>query len=230
MAQTLATVRGGVRGHIDEPTANYWTDAELNGYIDSSQRKLWRKILALKKDYWLATATLTVATGSSIFNPADGSGMPADIWRIESIRTLTSGFQNMLWSPADPNSQIFLDGLNTDYPVFNPYQILYALRNMTTLSISPVFQQGPITALINYIQQPTVMTVDTDTFLIPDTFMDYVEYDATVNALSKGPVGDATAWKVETSEAWKEIMEALDTPRSSQGPDLVQGFGSNWEA
>lgn len=228
MAETLATVRSSVRGHIDEPTANYWTDAELNGLIAAGERKLWRKILAMKKDYWLTTATLTVATGSSIFNPLDGSGMPADIWRIESIRTLTSGFQNILWTPADPNSQNFLSGLNTDFPVFNPFQILYALRNMTTLAISPVFQQGPITALINYIQQPTPMVNDTDTFLIPDTFMDFVEYDATVNALAKGPVGDATAWKTEASEAWKEIMEALDTPRSSQGPDLVVGFGSDW--
>ncbi len=228
MSQTLAQVRASVRAHIDEPTANYWTDAELNGYIQSSERKLWRKILALKKDYWLAPATLTVATGSSIFNPGDGSGMPSDIWRIESIRTLTSGFQNIIWAVADPNSQAFLDGLNTDFPVFNPYQILYALRNMTTLAISPVFQQGPITALINYIQQPTVMSADTDTFLIPDTFMDFVEYDATVTALSKGPVGDATAWKTELSESWKTIMEALDTPRSSQGPDLVTGFGSDW--
>lgn len=228
MAQTLATVRTNVRGHIDEPTANYWSDSELNGLISASERKLWRKILAMKKDYWLATATLTVATGASLFNPLDGSGMPADIWRIESIRTLTSGFQNMLWTPADPNSPAFLDGLNSDFPVFNPYQILYALRNMTTLAISPVFQQGPITALINYIQQPTVMALDTDTFLIPDTFLDYVEYDASVNALSKGPVGDATAWKTATTESWKEIMEALDTPRSSQGPDLVVGFGGGW--
>lgn len=225
MAQTLLQVRTSVRAHVDEPTANYWTDVELNGYIVSRQRTLWRKILALKKDYWLTTATLNLTVGTSLYNGGDGSGMPTDIWRIESIRTTTSGAQNILWAPADPNSPDFLVGLNSDFPVFNPYQILYSIRNMTTLAISPIPQQT-ISALINYIQQPTVMSADTDTFLIPDTFVDYVEYAAAADALSKGPVGDSVGWAQKAGESWKEIMEALDTPRSSQGPDLVQDFGS----
>lgn len=225
MAQTLLQVRTSVRAHIDEPTANYWTDAELNGLIDSRQRSLWRKILALKKDYWLTTATLTVSSGTFTYTGGDGSGMPTDIWRVESIRTLTSGYQGLLWTPADANSDIFLAGLNTDFPVSSPYQILYAMRNITTLAISPIPQQA-MSALINYIQQPTVMSSDTDTFLIPDTFVDYVEYGAAADALSKGPVGDSVGWAQKAGESWKEIMEALDTPRSSQGPDLVQDFGT----
>lgn len=226
---TLAIVRGNVRNHIDEPTANYWADTELNSYIAASERKLWRKIFSLKKDYWLNTATLTLAVNQILYNGGDGSGMPSDIWRVESIRMLTSGYQNVLWMPADADSPAFLDGLNTDFPVCNPYQVLYALRNMGTLAISPAPQISGLAglkALINYIQQPTPMVVDTDTFLIPDAFMDFVEYDASLKALSKGPVGDSAAWKTEAAESWKEIMEALDTPRSSQGPDTVVGFGS----
>lgn len=227
MAQmTLATVRSRVRGHIDEPTANYWADTELNGYISDAELDLWTKILALKKDYWLATATLTLSVGVSVLQGGDASGMPNDVWRVEAIRSITSGFQNILFTPADPNSQQFLDGLNTDFPVFNPYQILYAMRNITTLALSPVIQQGPIQALMNYIQQPTPMAADTDTFLIPDTFMRYVQYTAAAVALSKGPVGDSVSWAQRAADAWKVIMESLDTPRQSQGPDLVLGFGS----
>jgi hypothetical protein len=221
---TLATIRGRVRSHIDEPIAAYWTDAELNNYISDAELDLWTKIFALKKDYWLATATLNLTIGVSLYNGGDGSGMPVDIFRVESIRTLTSGYQNILWRETSPNSQAFLDGLNTDFPVYNPLQILYALRNITTLAISPVPQQGPLSALINYIQQPTPMVADSDTFLIPDTFMRFVQYTAAAIALSKGPVGDSVAWAQRAATAWKEIAEALDTPRTSQGPDLVEGF------
>ena len=225
--QTLAVVRGKVRGHIDEPIANYWQDVELNSLIDDRQWDLWRKILALKKDYWLNTATLNISIGKYIYLGGDGSGMPNDVWRVENIRTLTSGYQNILWLPSSANSQDFLDGLNTDFPVFNPYQILYAMQNVMQLTISPIPQQGPLSAIMSYIQQPTVMAADTDTFLIPDPFIQYVQYSAAADALSKGPVGDSVSWAQRAEVAWKSIMEALDTPRSSQGPDLVDGFGSD---
>src|SRR5258708_19340313 len=186
MAETLATVRTKVRYHIDEPTANYWADAELNALIDNRQRDLWRKIIALRKDYWLTSFTLNLVVNQFSYTTTDG--VPADIWRIASIRTTTSGYQNLIWIPGNPTSQEFLDGLQTDVTINNPYQIRYALRNLTTLWITPL-PQTAIAARIDYYQKPTVMAADTDTFLLPDEFMSYLEYMASSHPLSQSPVG-----------------------------------------
>lgn len=226
MAQTLATVRSKVRGHIDEPTASYWTDTELNGYIDDRQWDLWRKVQAIRKDYWLSPTgfVLTLVVGQSNYTTTDG--VPADIWRISTIRTTQAGFQDVIWTLGNPTSREWVDGLRTDVPIVNPYQIMYALRNLSTIAISPL-PQSVLTAQVDYIQQPTVMTADTDTFLLPDPFIQYVQYMAAADALGKGPVGDSVSWQQKGAEAWKSIMETLDTPRVDQGPDLVMGFGEN---
>lgn len=225
MAQTLLQVRTRVRGHIDEPSANYWSDSELNGLIDDRQWDLWRKVLALRKDYWLSTFTLTTTAGTYSYSAGSG-GVPTDIWRIESIRTTLSGYQGVGWVPGRPNDAAFLGGLNSDDPVSLPDCFLYALRNLSTLWISPT-PQIALTALVAYIQQPTVMALDADTFLLPDAFLSYVEYMAAGDALSKGPVGDAVGWQQKAADAWGSIRELLDTPRSDQGPDVVLGFGES---
>lgn len=220
MALTLATVRSKVRAHIDEPSANYWTDAELNGYISDRQLDLWRKILQIRKDYFLSNFNLSLVANQFSYTVADG--IPADIWRIETIRTTTSGKQNMVWNPGNPTSQAFIDGLNSDTPTFNPFQIYYALRNLTTLWVSPL-PQSALTARVDYIQLPTAVSADSDTFLLPDPFLPYIQYMAASDALAKGPVGDGPAWESRADKAWNDIMLALDTPRSEQGPDVVEG-------
>ena len=223
MSITLADLRLQVRGHIDEPTANYWSDLELNGYINRRQLDLWKKIYQLRKDYWLSDAgvDLPITVGKYKYQTADG--MPADLFRVTAIRTITTGFQDVMWQNVDPSSAIFIDGLRTDAPITYPYTIMYALRKNNTLWISPI-PQSALTAHIDYIQLPTAVSADIDTFLIPDPFIDYVEYMAAADALSKGPVGDSVGWQQKAAEAWKDVQLALDTPRTDQGPDLVIGM------
>lgn len=221
MALTLANIRSKVRGHIDEPTEAYWTDVELNGLISDAEVDLWTKINQIRKDYFLANFTLSVVAGQFRYQTADG--MPTDMSRIETIRTITSGFTDMIWTPGNPTTPEWVDGLRADTPVFNPYQQFYALRNVNTLDLSPLPQQA-LQASVDYIQQPTPMVADADTFLLPDAYLRYVQYQAAAVALSKGPVGDPAAWEAKADKAWRDIMLAMDTPRSEQGPDVVEGM------
>lgn len=226
MAETLGQVRARVRAHIDEPTPNYWPDAELNTYISDRQLDLWRRILQIRKDYFLSPTgfVLTLAPNQYAYVPPD---VPADIWRISTIRTITPGFQDLTWVPGNPTSQEFIDGLRTDVPVFNPFRQFYALRNVNTIWVSPLPQQV-IQAQVDYIQLPTAVSADSDTFLIPDPFLSYIQYMATADALQKGPVSDWQGWESKAEKAWEGIMLALDTGRSDQGPDVVEGMFSGY--
>ena len=227
MSLTLGEVRASVREHIDEPSPNYWTDAELNDYIQKAQLRLWRKVYALQKDYWLSPTgfILTLQPGVFRYTTAVGN-IPTDIFRITAIRTLTSGYQDIDWVPADPNSEAFTEGLRTDSPVQYPYRVLYALRNMGELWVSPSPQIN-VQAQVDYIQLPTEVELDTDTFLIPDAWLYYVEHQASYMALLKGPLGDPGSQLGQANAAWEEIMTGLDSLRSDQGPDLVIGAFSN---
>lgn len=226
MSLTLATVRGNVRNHIDEPSANYWTDAELNSYISSRQLDLWRRIYQIDKDYFLSPTGFTLTTAVNQYQYGTADGVPTNIFRIESIRTTTSGFQDTSWVNANPTSQEFLDGLRSDVPVAMPFRILYSLRNVNTIWISPL-PQSSLQAQVDYIMLPTAVAADSDTFVMPDPFLDFIEYMATVDALAKGPVGDSVGWLQHAEKAWENIVLALDTPRSNQGPDVVMGMFSS---
>lgn len=224
MSTTLLTLRGNVRNHIDEPTANYWTNAELNSLISSSQLDLWRKIYALKKDYFLSPTpyTLNLVAGTYQYTLA------TDFFRATAIRTITSGYQDMEWVPADPSSPVFIEGLRTDVPIYYPNQILYSIRNNNTIWVSPLPTQS-LSAYVDYIQLPTAVSSDSDTFLpMLDPFLDYIEYDATATALAKGPVGNVQYWNNLADGAWKDVALALDTPRNDQGPDVVRGYMEGW--
>ncbi len=223
MSLTLANISASVREHLDEPLASYWTDSELNDYIGKRQLDLWRKIYRLKKDYWLSPIGFTLNLVAKQYKYTTTDGIPSDLFRVSSIRTTTSGFTDVQWQSADPTSAAFLDGIRSDVVYSNPYTIWYAVRNLNTIWVSPLPQQA-LAAQVAYIQLPTEVVNHTDTFLIPDPFLDYVEYKATMDALSKGPVGAPDAWEAKAQDAWQEIQMALDTPRNDQGPDVVRSM------
>jgi hypothetical protein len=224
---TLAQVRAKVRAHIDEPVEAYWTDSELNGLISDSELELWTKITELRVDYFLSPTgfDLTLIPGTYRYTAA-ANGIPTDIWRIVAIQTITPGYQDLTWAPGNPTTREWVDGLRSDVVLYNPYRMYYALRAIDTIDVSPL-PQNNVTAQVDYIQQPTPMVNDTDTFLLPDAFMDFVHYNAAALALMKGPVGDSVGWAAKAADAQKRILTLLDTPRSDQGPDTVIGFSEN---
>ena len=211
-----------VRDHIDEPSANYWSNAELYRKIDSAHRALWAKIISLRKDYFKSSFTFTTTAGTYSYAAGSG-GVPTDIWRILSMRTTTSGRQDLMWDAGNPTSRGFIDGLNSEVPVYNPFSMKYALRSQNELWVSPLPQES-VSAQVDYIPRPTAISAAGSTFLVPDEFMNWVEYMATADALNKGPVGDPASWLAKAGAAWREIAEALDTPRVDQGADVVEGM------
>lgn len=208
-----------VRDNIDEPSSNYWTDAELNRRIADRQRELWTKVYQLKDSYFLSAtpATITLAAGTFAYT------LPSDFFRALAIRTTTSGLQTITWRRVDPSSPEFLDGLRSDLTVINPVEFMYAIVGNNTLWVSPI-PQSVLAARMDYIARTVAVSADTDTFQLPDEFLSWIQYMVTADALAKGPVGDKEYWLARAEAAWQEIMLALDTGRDDQTPDLVRGM------
>lgn len=223
MAKTLLNLRTSVRDHIDEPTANYWTDLECNRAISNRYLELWARVSQLKKDYFLSPTPFTLTLVSGQYKYGSSDGVPSTLWRVTAMRTTTSGSQDVQWVPDDPNSPAFISGLRSDVVVNSPLQYRYAVRGAGVIWVSPL-PQAAITVSVDYILQAVAVSSDSDTFVLPDAYLDFVEYMATHDLLLKGPVGDPPSWKGQAEAAWERIKIALDTPRQDQGPDLVIGM------
>ena len=228
MARTLSNVRAAVRFHIDEPAALYWSDAEINSYIGRRQLDLQRKIDQIDSDFFLKVGPgtqITFIAGTYIY------ALPADCSRVTAVRMLTSGSQGTEFRAVNPNTAQFQYGLRTDITIAIPTEILYAVRghggSALDLWVSPV-PQSALQCQVDYSTYATEVVNDADTFMMPDSYVDYVEYMATVDALSKGPVGDSTRWAQLAKEAWNDIMIDLDTPKQDQNPEVVTGYGEGY--
>lgn len=222
MADTLASVRTIVRDNLDEASAAYWTDVELNRKIVSSYRRLWKRIMSLREDYFQATsaATITIVSGQTRYTSTDG--INSAFYRIKSMRTTTSGKEFIRWVGASQTDPEFIEGLRTDLQLVDPYRFLYNVIGNQSLLVSPVPRQS-LSVAMEYITLPTDPSGDSSTFGVLDPFTDFIAYDATVQALAKGPTGLVEYWMGRSNEEWEDIKRTLGMPRQDQSPDIAQG-------
>jgi hypothetical protein len=101
MATTIAALIVQVRAHLNEPTASFWTDAELTSILHNGVRDLWRAINDNFQNYFLTidATNVSMAAGATTL-----TGVPADVSIVRLIepRSLTSyPFVKFLHRPYD---------------------------------------------------------------------------------------------------------------------------------
>lgn len=215
MADTLTAVTTVVRDNLDEATAAYWSDAEIQRKIVRRYRQLWSRIIGIRDDWFKST------TGATITVPGDGTirfTLPADFFRVCNIRTSTSGRQYIQWkwkSCKDPN---FIANQGSDNPSATPDVIYYDVEGVNTIVCSPYLTIA-LTATLDYYTIPTDPASGSSTFQIPDACLDYIVAASTADCLAKGPVGLIQYWQNEAAESWKVLLVLLGSPRSGQNAD-----------
>lgn len=65
MSTTLSTLRSRVRRYLDESTADRWTNANLNSFINEGIRFAQAEIDRANPDYFLRESTFTASAGTS---------------------------------------------------------------------------------------------------------------------------------------------------------------------
>lgn len=107
MATLIGDLLTPVRARIIEPTAVFWTDAELTTIMVAGIKDLWRSIVDLKQEHYL-----TINTGVSMEASATQlSGIPADVHKVYMIEPLdlTDNGSNhgLLFKPLPYNHDTF---------------------------------------------------------------------------------------------------------------------------
>src|SRR5881409_1068320 len=57
--RTLLDLRTAVRDNLDEASASFWSNAQLNRFINRAKDRVWTEVRKLKEDYFLVTRTST---------------------------------------------------------------------------------------------------------------------------------------------------------------------------
>lgn len=227
MAVARSAIRGSVRFRIEETTAAYWTEIEINEYINKAKDDLYNAICLVNEDFFLESEDIAVVAGD--YKVA----MAANYFRTKTLRCTTSGYEDIIFSRKDHGSNEFKSGLNSSLVVSNPANFLYDISCDITnqrhyLHLSPIVRNS-LTIKHNYIAMIADISTaagagpDALTFPIQDTFVGYIVDRAAGYALKKGPSGDFKTCDNDAAGKLAMILTNVGR-RNLGGHEFVEGF------
>jgi hypothetical protein len=109
MATLISSLITNVRTTpLIEPTANFWSDAELLDHAVNGIRDLWKAILDLNEGHFVTIDETNVSMAASSNTL---TGVPADVFRVELIelrdQTSASSIQDLTFEPRAINHPDF---------------------------------------------------------------------------------------------------------------------------
>lgn len=109
MATAISTLITNVRtSPLIEPTASFWTDAELLNHAINGIKDLWKAILDLNKGHFVTIDETNVSMAASSNTL---TGVPTDVFRVELIevrdQTSDNTVQDMTFEPRAINHPDF---------------------------------------------------------------------------------------------------------------------------
>lgn len=219
----LQTARTRIRYRIGETTPSFWTNEELNSYINDAKDDLYNAILTINKDYFERKTTINTVAGTTEYE------LPSDFERVKSMRMLTLGYEDTLFKYQDRNTDAFLMGLNSMNVSNSPYEIMYDVyQNLDDtdktfyLQFSPIFRDSR-SIEVCYVAQLADLSSDSDNFSFMNPFMGYILDQATYYALSKGPSGDYSNYGSRAETKLNRIL-GVAAKLNMQGHEFVEGF------
>lgn len=123
MATVLSTIITNVRTALQEPTAKFWTDAEILAQINHGIGDLWRALNALYEDYHLTVdaTNCSIASGASTV-----TGVPSDVAVIRGLEPrVATSYPNLRFQFKKYNSPEFVDART--WPAQDPTQLSVVL-------------------------------------------------------------------------------------------------------
>jgi hypothetical protein len=86
MATLISSIITNARTTLVEPSASYWSDAELLVHAISGIKNLWKQIIDLNEGHFLTIDETNVSLAASSNNVL--TGVPTDVFRVELIELL----------------------------------------------------------------------------------------------------------------------------------------------
>lgn len=232
MATTLDTIVARARVHLIEPTASFWSDAELVQHAILGCQDLWRSIIDNYQDYFLTVDETNVSQDAGATSL---TGVPADVFRLKGIepRTLTSS-ANLLYQPCDFMHADFLRARSEAATDPSGRTILYDLIGHAAPVGAPTIRVAPATnsqVLLRLVYIPTLpaLTGASDNPIAGETDNAVMAWViAYARAKEREDRAPDSEWLAVYSTEKTNILQAI-TPRQDDENDYVEAlFESYW--
>jgi hypothetical protein len=213
---TLGSIRTELRQRIDRVNSQFFTDAELNGYISNSYKELY-DILVQKfgDDYYVATPYQFTTDGTN-----DTYALPADFYKLLGCDAQYNG-------AGSTNGWItlrqFMMAERNSYTLPN-YQAFYGITNLRyrlrddNIWFIPVPAAGQVCRIF-YIPRPAALTADADTVDGVSGWEEYILLDAAIKCMVKEE-SDPSAFAAQKMAVLQRIESAAEN-RNAGAPQTV---------
>lgn len=235
MATLLSTIITNARTTLNEPTAIFWSDAELLVHATNACKDLWRAIIDLHQGHFL---TNDITNVSMTANSNVLTGTPADVFRVELIevrdQTTANTVQNMTFAPRSVNHPDVsaARGLGAVDP--NGRDIYFWVQNAGSPIAAPTIGVAPqITSAVNLrlVYTPTLAALTAASVNpIPGESDHAIEawIVAFARAKEREKRDPDPEWVAVYANDKTNLLVAL-TPRQTQEPDYAEAlFESYW--
>jgi hypothetical protein len=208
---TLAQLRTNARNRADMAGSQFVSDAELNGYLNSSANELWDLLVSTVEDYGLSSSTVSLVAGTDTYS------LPASFYKLRGVDLVDSN-GNIIATLKPYN---FRERASYSYsPTWNLAGLAYLRYHVQGNSIKfvPLPNQNQ-NVLLWFIPVLTQMVSDSDTLDGVNGFEEYVVVDAARKMRIKEE-SDTSQLDMEKA-ALKQRIESMAASRDQGSCELI---------
>lgn len=231
--KTLSGLRTAVRDNLDESTASFWTNAQLNRFLNRAKDLVWVEMRKLRPDDYFVTnrastdGTVTILSESyatSSFQIPTGNTftrtLPPDFAEMKRIEVITSDYEWVQFQHSDMTHPDFraLRSLTDDQ---SPGVFLFDIVGERTMHYTPRSSVA-LDLRLWYVQFLADLSADGDELEMPHPGYLAVEELATMRAQIMDRDPTAAVW----SQLAKSTVATIfgGHARQTQDPVFVQGY------
>ena len=233
--KTLEQLRTSVRDRLDESTASFWTNAQLDRYINRAKDRVWNRVKALKEDYFSISRSSTdgsltilgetyAASSFALVAGTRSYTLPPDFSEMKLIEVITSNYEDTRFIYRDlahPDMRAMLEVTDNQTPT----QFLFDIIAERTMIIAPKSDTA-LDLRITYVQVFPDMTTSSDELTMPHPLYLSVEEYATMFALRQDRSPDAAMYESSGDKIIAEMFGAH--ARQTQDTESAVGYLSDW--
>jgi hypothetical protein len=230
MATLISTLVSNARTTLIEPTAAYWSDAELLVYAVSGIKDMWRAVIDLGQDHF---TTQDVALVSLAASSSSLTGVPADVFRVELIEprdlTTSNTARDVSFEPRALNHPDFTGARSLGTVDPGGRTIYYAVLGAGSPIAAPTIEVAPkinaaLLLRLSYTAAIGTLTAASNNPIPGDS--DHA-IEAWIIAFARAKERDDRSpdpeWMAIYASEKKNILTSM-TPRQTQEPDYAEAL------
>ncbi|HYE59337.1 MAG TPA: hypothetical protein VD948_12570 [Rhodothermales bacterium] len=231
--KSLSDLRTAVRDNLDESTASFWTNAELNRFINRAKDKVWVEVRKLKLDFFEKSLASTAGSQTILgetYDPTNlrvtvgGSTMtlPPDFHELKYLEVITSGHEDVVFRYLDLANPLFrrlramTDNTAPSEFRFDVYGTSYSNQILVYAPKSDTL----LDTRLFYVYKPADLSADADELDMPDPLYIAVEEYATTRAQLKDRDELAAVWQQMGNKTVADLVGAA--ARQTQDIECAQ--------